>query len=148
MTTKAPTPERPRLLEQVRERLRVKPYSIRTEQVYTDWIKRLILLHVKRQPETMSAPEIEAFLTHLAVQRKVSASTQNQAKSALLFLYREVLVQELPWLDNVTWQPVGLEGNRNGFRWCLSLSKRAKCWAVFPILIGWWQVCYTVRACA
>ena len=99
---KAPLPERPRLMGQVRERLRVKHYSIRTEQVYTDWIKRFILFHGKRHPETMGAPEVEAFLTHLAVKGKVSASTQNQAKSALLFLYREVLGQELPWLDNVT----------------------------------------------
>ncbi len=102
ISPKAPPPERPRLMDQVRERLRVKHYSIRTEQVYTDWIKRFILFHGKRHPEAMSAPEVEAFLTYLAVQGKVSASTQNQAKSALLFLYREVLNQELPWLDNVT----------------------------------------------
>jgi len=89
-------------MDQVRERLRVKHYSIRTEQVYTDWIKRFILFHGKRHPKAMGASEIEAFLTDLAVRRKVSASTQNQAKSALLFLYREVLGQELPWLDNVT----------------------------------------------
>ena len=102
ISPKAPPPERPRLMDQVHERLRVKHYSIRTEQAYTDWIKRFILFHGKRHPEGMGAPEIEAFLTHLAVRGKVSASTQNQAKSALLFLYREVLGQELPWLDNVT----------------------------------------------
>lgn len=102
MTTNAPMLERPRLMDQVRERLRVKHYSIRTEQVYTDWIKRFILFHGKRHPEVMGAPEIETFLTDLAVRGKVSASTQNQAKSALLFLYREVLAQELPWLNNVT----------------------------------------------
>ncbi|HLA74526.1 MAG TPA: integron integrase, partial [Gammaproteobacteria bacterium] len=73
-----------------------------TEQVYTDWIKRFILFHGKRHPETMGAEEIEGFLTHLAVEGKVAASTQNQAKSALLFLYREVLGEKLPWLDNVT----------------------------------------------
>ena len=99
---KAPLPERPRLMDQVRERLRVKHYSIRTEQVYTDWIKRFILFHGKRHPEGMGAPEVETFLTDLAVRGKVSASTQNQAKSALLFLYREVLGLELPWLDNIT----------------------------------------------
>ena len=87
---------------QVRERLRVKHYSIRTEQVYMDWIKRFILFHGKRHPKAMGAPEIEAFLTDLAVRGKVSASTQNQAKSALLFFYCEVLGQELPWLNNVT----------------------------------------------
>ena len=103
MNTHYPPPsDRPRLMDQVREQLRVKHYSIRTEQVYMDWIKRFILFHGKRHPEGLGAPEVEAFLTHLAVQRKVSASTQNQAKSALLFLYREVLGQELPWLDNVT----------------------------------------------
>ena len=67
-----------------------------------DWIKRYILFHGKRHPKDMSAAEVEAFLTHLAVERDVSASTQNQAKSALLFLYREVLAIELPWLENVT----------------------------------------------
>ena len=95
-------PQSPKLLDQVRERLRVKHYSIRTEQVYTDWIKRFIRFHDKRHPKDMGAPEIEAFLTHLAVKGRVSASTQNQAKSALLFLYREVLEQKLPWLDKVT----------------------------------------------
>ncbi|MGH8399164.1 MAG: integron integrase [Gammaproteobacteria bacterium] len=92
----------PKLLDQVRNRLRVKHYSIRTEQVYVDWIKRFILFHHKRHPKDMGAQEIEAFLSHLAVEGKVAASTQNQAKSALLFLYREVLEQTLPWLDKVT----------------------------------------------
>ena len=96
------TAQPPKLLDPVRERLRVKHYSIRTEQVYTDWIKRFIRFHDKRHPKDMGAPEIEAFLTHLAVKARVSASTQNQAKSALLFLYREVLEQKLPWLDKVT----------------------------------------------
>lgn len=92
----------PRLLDQVRDKLRVKHYSIRTEQAYSDWIKRYIFFHDKRHPQDMGAQDIEAFLTHLAVVGKVSASTQNQAKSALLFLYREVLEMQLPWLDNVT----------------------------------------------
>jgi len=92
----------PKLLDQVRDRLRIKHYSIRTESVYVDWIKRFILFHGKRHPREMGADEVEAFLTHLAVARKVAASTQNQAKSALLFLYREVLQQDLPWLNNVT----------------------------------------------
>lgn len=76
----------------------MKHYSIRTEQAYTDWIKRFILHFGKRE---LGAAEVEQFLTHLAVQSKVSASTQNQAKSDLLFLYREVLAIELPWLENV-----------------------------------------------
>ncbi|MEQ1622831.1 MAG: integron integrase [Methylococcales bacterium] len=91
----------PKLLDQVRAKIRLKHYSIRTEQAYADWIKRYILHFGKRHPRDMGASEVEQFLTHLAVQGKVSASTQNQAKAALLFLYKEVLVVELPWLDNV-----------------------------------------------
>ena len=81
----------PRLLNQVRDKIRLKHYSIRTEQAYTDWVKRFVLFHKKRHPKEMGAGEVEQFLTHLAVAGKVSASTQNQAKSALLFLYRDVL---------------------------------------------------------
>lgn len=92
----------PKLLEQVRDCLRVKHYSLRTERVYMDWIKRFILFHGKRHPSNMAVAEVEAFLSHLAVARAVSASTQNQAKSALLFLYKEMLGIELPWLENVT----------------------------------------------
>ncbi|ABE48680.1 integron integrase [Methylobacillus flagellatus] len=92
----------PKLLDMVRDKLRLKHYSLRTEQAYVDWIKRYILFHGKRHPRDMGAADIEAFLTHLAVKRNVAASTQNQAKSALLYLYREVLEVELPWLDNVT----------------------------------------------
>jgi integron integrase len=77
-------------------------YSIRTETVYADWARRFILFHGKRHPKTMGASQVEAFLTHLAVERKVSASTQNQAKAAVLFLYKEVLKIDLPWLDEVT----------------------------------------------
>jgi integron integrase len=91
-----------RLLDSVRERLRVGHYSYRTEQQYVQWIKRFILFRDKRHPAEMSAREVERFLTYLAVDRQVSASTQNQALSALLFLYRQVLGSELPWLDNVT----------------------------------------------
>ncbi len=91
----------PKLLDQVRDRIRVKHYSIRTETQYVQWIKRFILFHGKRHPQEMSAAEVEAFLTHLAVEGQVSASTQNQALSALLFLYKEVLAIDLPWLDNV-----------------------------------------------
>jgi integron integrase len=90
-----------RLLDQVRDRIRFKHYSIRTEHSYTDWIKRFILFHGKQHPATLSASEVEAFLTHLAVERNVAAATQNQARSALLFLYNDVLGIELPWLDGV-----------------------------------------------
>ncbi len=99
---KSTTANPPKLLDQVRDKLRVKHYSIRTEQTYSDWIKRYIYYHVKRHPKDMGAREIEAFLTHLAVDGKVAASTQNLAKSSILFLYREVLEIQLPWLENVT----------------------------------------------
>ena len=93
---------KPRLLEQVRRRLRAKHYSLRTEQAYVYWIRRFIIANGKRHPRLMGAPEVEAFLSHLANDGKVSASTQNQALSAVLFLYREVLGIELPWMGNVT----------------------------------------------
>lgn len=87
---------RPRkLLDQVRDAIRIKHYSYRTEESYVAWIRRFILFHNKRHPSEMGAAEIEQFLTYLAVQEHVAASTQNQAFSALLFLYREVLRQEL-----------------------------------------------------
>ena len=94
-------PHAPKLLDQVRGKIRLKHYSIRTEQAYVDWIKRFILHFDKRHPRELGAAEVEAFLTHLAVAGNVAAATQNQAKCALLFLYREVLETELPWLDNV-----------------------------------------------
>ena len=95
-------PQPPKLLDQVVAKMRVKHYSLRTEKSYVDWIKRYIWHFDKRHPKDMGAAEVEVFLTHLAVERNVSASTQNQAKSALLYLYKEVLGVELPWLDNVT----------------------------------------------
>src|SRR5574338_508411 len=102
MTQEASPARGPKLLDQVRDRIRVKHYSLRTEEAYVDWIKRYILHHGKRHPKELGASDVEAFLTHLAVHGRVAVSTQNQAKSALLFLYREVLGVELPWLDNVT----------------------------------------------
>jgi len=101
MDATAKTPDKPKLLDQMRQKIRFKHYSIRTEQAYVDWARRYILFHGKRHPKALGAAEIEAFLTHLAVARKVSASTQNQARSALLFLYKEVLGIKLPWLDGV-----------------------------------------------
>jgi integron integrase len=91
----------PRLLDQLRESLRVRHYSLRTEDSYVDWVRRFILFHGKRHPKGLGAPEVQAFLTHLAVERRVSPSTQNQAKGALLFLYRHVLAVDLPWLSEV-----------------------------------------------
>lgn len=95
------SPSAPRLLDQVRRHLRVKHYSIRTEQAYVDWIRRFILFHSKRHPREMGENEIGAFLTHLAANRHVAASTQNQALSALLFLYQEVLERKLDYMDNI-----------------------------------------------
>jgi integron integrase len=92
---------KPRLLDQVRSRMRTLHYSYRTEQQYLGWIHRFILFHHKRHPADVGAQEVEAFLSHLAVDRKVSAPTQNQALAAILFLYRHVLEIELPWLDSV-----------------------------------------------
>jgi integrase len=97
-----PSDQPPKLLDQVRDRIRVKHYSIRTETQYVQWVRRFILFHGKRHPRDMGAPEVEAFLTHLAVDGNVAAATQNQALSALLFLYKEVLAIDLPWLDDVT----------------------------------------------
>lgn len=91
----AAKPSERKLLDVVRDAIRLKHYSIRTEEAYVNWIRRFILFHDKRHPKDMGGPEIEAFLTHLAVEGHVAASTQNQALSALLFLYREVLRQEL-----------------------------------------------------
>lgn len=91
----------PKLLDQVRERIRFRHYSIRTEQAYTGWIRRFILANGKRHPKQLGAREVEAFLTRLATEGNVSAATQNQALSALLFLYREVLGMDLPWMEEV-----------------------------------------------
>lgn len=91
----------PKLLDQVRDRLRVKHYSLRTERTYLYWIRDFILFHNKRHPRDMAAVEIESFLSYLAVERSVTPSTQNQALAALLFLYKEVLALDLPWLDGI-----------------------------------------------
>jgi len=84
-----------KLLDQVREIIRLKHYSRKTEKTYVSWIRRFILFHDKRHPEEMGEREIEAFLSDLAVNRKVAASTQNQAFNAILFLYRTVLGKKL-----------------------------------------------------
>ena len=98
-STAAVIPAKPKLLDQVRQAIRSKHYSIRTEEAYVGWIKRFIFFHGKRHPKEMGRPEIEAFLSHLAVEQKVSASTQNQALNALLFLYRDILKQPFDGLD-------------------------------------------------
>lgn len=90
---------RPKLLDQVRATLRRAHYAKRTEEAYVDWIKRYILFHCKQHPAQLGPDHVTAFLTYLAAEKNVAASTQNQALSALLFLYRVVLEQKLPWVD-------------------------------------------------
>ena len=90
-----------RLMEDVRRRLRVKHYSLRTEQAYTGWVRRFILANGKRHPRELGGAEVEGFLSRLASEGDVAAGTQNQALSALLFLYREVLGVDLPWMQTI-----------------------------------------------
>jgi integrase len=92
----------PRLLERVRAKIRAKHYSLRTEHAYLAWIRRFIVFNDKKHPAQMSAPEVERFLSHLAIEGRVAAATQNQALAAILFLYRDVLELDLPWIENVT----------------------------------------------
>lgn len=95
-------PAKPRLLDQVRERIRVLHYSRSTEKTYTHWIADYIRHHHMRHPSEMGGAEVEAYLSHLATARDVAAGTQNQAMHAILFLYKQVLGVELPWLDRIT----------------------------------------------
>ena len=94
-------PQPPRLLDRVRLAIRARHYSPKTEEAYVAWIKRYIFFHGKRHPAEMGVEEVTGFLSSLALRDRVSASTQNQALSALLFLYQEVLQQDLPWLDRI-----------------------------------------------
>jgi site-specific recombinase XerD len=93
--------QQPKLLDQLRASIRYRHYSLRTEQAYVHWVKRFIFFHSKRHPKEMGGPEVEAFLSHLANDGKVAVSTHQQALSALLFLYREVLKQDLPWMTDM-----------------------------------------------
>lgn len=92
----------PRLLDKVRERIRVLHYSWSTEKTYLHWIVGFIHFHKNRHPREMGAAEVEAYLSHLATAREVAAGTQNQAMHAILFLYKQVLGIDLPWLDGMT----------------------------------------------
>src|SRR5688572_25745044 len=92
-------PQGPRLLDRVREAIRRRHYSRRTEETYIHLIKRFIYFSGKRHPSEMGAAEVTAFLNHLAAERHVASATQNQALAALLFLYRDALGHALPWLD-------------------------------------------------
>jgi site-specific recombinase XerD len=95
------TKSKPKLLEQVRNAVRTRHYSLRTEEAYVRWIKRFILFHGKRHPRDMGVREVQQFLTYLAVERHVAASTQSQALSAILFLYQVVLEQDIGWIDEI-----------------------------------------------
>jgi integron integrase len=97
--TNTTSPPAKKLLDQVRDKIRFKHYSLSTENTYISWIKQYIIFNGKRHPAEIGATEVEVFLTYLATQRHVSSSTQNQALSAILFLYRDVLAVDLPWLD-------------------------------------------------
>lgn len=92
---------KPKLLDRIREAVRTRHYSLRTERAYVSWVRRFVIFHGKRHPEILGADEISAFLSHLAVKGRVSASTQNQAMSALLFLYKEVLGKDVPWITDI-----------------------------------------------
>jgi integrase len=94
--------DQPKLLDRVHRVARLRHLSLGTERAYSDWIKRFILFHRKRHPEQMGAEEIKQFLSHLAVEGKVAASTQNVALCALLFLYRDVLGVDLPYVEGIT----------------------------------------------
>jgi len=129
-------PGQPKLLDRVRDRCRVRHLSLSTEHAYVGWIRRFILFHNKRHPLQMGAAEVSAFLTHLAVDGHVAASTQNQALSALLFLYREVLEQDFGWLDDVVRakkpkrlpvvfspeEAMAVIGQLQGIRWLMGLQ--------------------------
>lgn len=94
---------KPKLLEQVRQRIRTKHYSIRTEEAYVQWVKRFVLFHNKRHPEKMGENEIAEFISYLAVKKNVAASTQNQALCALLFLYKHVLGRDMGDVGSIVW---------------------------------------------
>jgi integron integrase len=132
----AQSANKPKLLDQVRQRCRVRHLAYKTEQAYVGWIRRYILFHHKQHPLEMGGPQVSAFLTHLAVQGHVAASTQNQALSALLFLYREVLEKEFGWLDDLVWankpkrlpvvftpdEAMGIIGDLRGIRWLMGMQ--------------------------
>ena len=142
-TSPAHSPK-PRLLDRVRLAIRARHYSRRTEKAYVGWIRRYIFFHGKRHPAEMGAPEVTAFLTSLAVHGKVGASTQNQALSALLFLYRDVLGVELPWLDDIVRakRPAApARRARPATRCAPSSSGSTACH-------GSWRCCCTAPACA
>ncbi|HEX4332899.1 MAG TPA: integron integrase [Usitatibacter sp.] len=101
MQPDAPSPAAPRLFDQVRNAIRVRHYSVRTERTYCHWIRRYILFHGKRHPRDLGDAHVSAFLSALATKGQVAGATQNQALAAVLFLYRQVLGIQLPWMDGI-----------------------------------------------
>jgi len=128
-----------RLMDEVRRKLRVKHYSLRTEQAYVGWIRRFILSNRKRHPCELGGVEVEAFLSHLANEGEVAAGTQNQALSALLFLYRVVLGVDLPWMEGIVRakrpQRVPLVLSRDEVQRLLALMQ-GQAWLVASLLYG------------
>ena len=133
------TPKPPRLLEQLRDAIRRKHYSYRTEQTYVHWAKRFIYFSGKRHPATLGEAEVTAFLNHLARERTVAAATQNQALSALLFLYKEVIGEALPWLADLerAKRPVRVPAvlTRDEVRRLLAAMRGSK-WLMASLLYG------------
>jgi len=135
VTTPSAQPGKPKLLDQVRQRCRVRHLAYSTEQSYVNWVKRFVFFHHVRHPLEMGAKEVGEFLTNLAVEGHVAASTQNQALSALLFLYREVLERDFGQLDNLVWaqkpkrlpevyspeEAMGIIGLLEGIRWLMGM---------------------------
>ena len=136
-----------RLLDQMRERIRYMHYSLSTETVYLYWVRFFVRWHGRggqmKHPRTLGAPEIEAFLSMLATERKVSASTHNQALSALLFLYREVLAIDLPWLNDIN-RPAC----KRRIPSVLTKDEVAGCWHTWMGKPRCWPVCCMALACA
>jgi site-specific recombinase XerD len=133
---------RTKLLDHMRNVMRLKHMSLRTEEAYISWVKRFILFHDKRHPAAMGADDIRAFLTHLAVHGKVAASTQNGALNALVFLYRQVLKQPFPELEGIE-----RAKRRNVSQRFLRLTTCKPSWHSSVARRASWRVCSTGRVC-
>ena len=131
---------KPKLLEQVNEQIRLRHYGHRTEKTYILWIKKYIYYHQKRHSAEMSSSEINNFLSYLASEKHVAASTQNQALNAILFLYRNVLDMEIEIGEKFVRQ-----SDRNIFLWFSQKKKSKMSYPTYMVFIGLWQICYTAR---
>ncbi len=134
---------RKKLLEQVSEVARFRHLSLRTEETYRNGINRFILFHQKQHPAQLGADAIRAFLTHLAVNEHVAASTQNQAFNALLFLYKQILQVEALRIEGSSER-----GIRGRCQSCSPKPKRAPCWRKWREPVDWLPVCFTAQDCA